>query len=235
MLKIMCLNPVTLETTEEEIAYIGKYLDKDTRLIPDGVSQGPETIQSEYQEALAQPQIIELCMEAEKQGMDGVFVNCFGDPGVRGAREVTNIPIFGGFEPVMLTAMGIGDRIGILSVLDNVLPLITNEVLRAGMKDRVVSISSIGIPVAQLQDKEALEEALVREALRVIREHGVEVLVLGCTAMIDVAENVAEKLHVAGYHIPVLEAAQTAVKMLEMFAKMGLTHSRRTYMPVPVR
>lgn len=235
MLKIMCLNPVTMETTEEEIAYIGKYLDKDTQLIPDGVAQGPETIQSEYEEALAQPHIIELCMEAEKRGIDGVFVNCFGDPGVRAAREVTNIPIFGGFEPVMLTAMGIGDRIGILSVLDNVLPLITNEVLRAGMRDRVVSISSIGIPVAKLTDKAALEKALVQEAKRVIQEHRVEVLVLGCTAMIDVAENVAEKLRAAGCRIPVLEAAQTAVKMLEMYAKMGLTHSRQTYMPVPAR
>ncbi len=235
MLKIMCLNPVTLETTEEEISYIGKYLERDTTLIPDGVSEGPETIQSEYEEALAQPQIIDLCIKAEKQGMDAVFVNCFGDPGVRGAREVTHIPIFGGFEPVMLTAMGIGDRIGILSVLDNVLPLITHEVLRAGMGDRVVSISSVGIPVAQLDNKEVLEAALVREAIRVIRESRVEVLVLGCTAMIDVAENVAERLRMAGFDIPVLEAAQTAVKMLEMYAKMGLTHSRRTYMPVPVK
>lgn len=37
-----------------------------------------------------------------------------------------------------------------------------------------------------------------------------------------------------GYDIPVLEAAQSAMKMCEMYAKMGLKQSRLTYMKPPV-
>lgn len=71
------------------------------------------------------------------------------------------------------------------------------------------------------------------ESLKAIREDGAEAIVLGCTAMIDVMETVQERLHEAGFRIPVLEAAQSAVMLLELTVKMGLKQSRMTYMPVP--
>ncbi len=233
MLKLLCLNPVMLETTDEEIAYIGKYLNEDTELFQDGIKEGPYTIQCEYDEAMAQPEIIRVCQAAEKRGMQGIFVNCFGDPGVRAAREVTHIPVFGGFEPVMYTALGVGDRIAILTVLDNVLPLISNGVARAGLKDRVACVRSVGIPVADLTEKSKLVKALVEQGKQAILEDKADVIVLGCTAMIDVAEEVEENLRAEGYPVPVLEAAQTALKIVEMYASMGITHSKLTYMPLP--
>jgi len=51
--------------------------------------------------------------------------------------------------------------------------------------------------------------------------------------MIDVAETVRDGLLSSGYDVPVIEAAQTAVIMLEMYAKMNLKQSRVTYMPIP--
>lgn len=66
-----------------------------------------------------------------------------------------------------------------------------------------------------------------------IREDGAQVIVLGCTAMVDVTETVQARLHAAGYGVPVLEAAQSAVMLLELSVKMGLQQSRITYMPVP--
>jgi hypothetical protein len=35
-----------------------------------------------------------------------------------------------------------------------------------------------------------------------------------------------------GCSAPVLEAAQCGIAMLEMYAKMGLSHSRLTYLPM---
>lgn len=233
MIRIMCLDPVTLGTTADEQAYIGKYLDKDTALFVDGIKEGPHTIQCEYDEAMAQPAVIKLCQKAESEGIQGIFVNCFGDPGVRAAREVVKIPVFGGFEPVMNIALGVGDKIAILTVLDNVLPLINNNVAKAGLKDRVVCVKSVGIPVDQLTQKEKLVAALVEQGKKAITENDAQVIVLGCTAMIDVAEEVEQQLKMAGYDVPVLEAAQTGVKMVELFASMGISHSRLTYRPLP--
>lgn len=230
MLRILCLDPVTLGTSAEEQEYIKKYLNDDTVLLLDGVESGPHTIQCEYDEALAQPEIIKLCQAAEKRGINGIFINCFGDPGVRAAREVTNIPIFGGFEPVMLVAQGVADRIAIISVVDSVMSLIRNRVKSAGLENRVVAVRNVGIPVDQLTNHEVLIENLVKQSEKAITENDAEVIVLGCTAMIGVAEETAKRLKELGYNVPVLEAAQTGVKMVEMFAAMGISHSKKTYM-----
>lgn len=229
MLKLLCLNPVMMKAEEDELTYIRKYLHKDTVLLSDGIQAGPYTIQCEYDEAMAQPEIIRLCQKAEAEGVQGIFVNCFGDPGVRAAREVTSIPVFGGFEPVMMVAQGVADRIAIITVLDSVMPLIRNHIRTAGLENRVVCVKNINIPVADLTDHDLLIEALVEQSEKAIIDYDAEVIVLGCTAMIDVAEETEERLHKKGYRIPVLEAAQTGLKMVEMFASMGISHSRKTY------
>ena len=58
---------------------------------------------------------------------------------------------------------------------------------------------------------------------------------MGCTAMVNVAEDVQVGLLEKGYEIPVIEAAQAAVMLLELEAKMHLKQSRITYMRPPAR
>ncbi|MCI9486755.1 MAG: hydrogenase expression protein HupH [Lachnospiraceae bacterium] len=234
-MKLLDIVPVTTPglITPEMEAYINKYLGKDTVMDITQITRGTASIECEYDEAMCAPDIIARCIEAEKAGYEGVFINCFGDPGVRAARECVRIPVFGGFEPVMHLALGLADRIGIVTVLPNVLPMIRGAVAKAHLGERVVCVRSVDIPVLELSSHEKLCNALYEESLKAIREDGAEAIVLGCTAMIDVMETVQERLHEAGYRIPVLEAAQSAVMFLELTVKMGLKQSRMTYMPVP--
>lgn len=234
-MKLLDIVPVTAPglITPEMEAYINKYLSQDTQMDIVQIKKGTLSIECEYDEAMCTPDIIAHCIEAEKKGYDGVFINCFGDPGVRAARECVNIPIFGGFEPVMHLALGMADRIGIITVLPNVLPMIRGEIAKTHLGERVVCVRSVDIPVLDLCCHEKLCNALFEESMKAIREDGVEAIALGCTAMVDVAETVQDRLHEAGYLIPVLEAAQSAVMLLELTVKMGLHHSRITYMPVP--
>lgn len=213
--------------------YICKYLDKDTQVTVSQIKQGQLSIESEYDEAMNAPHVITLCKEAETQGADGIFVDCFGDPGVRAARECVNIPVFGGFEPAIHMALGLGDKIGIVTVLKNVIPMIEGSLARAGLGNRVTSVRSVDIPVMDLEDHDKLCGALIVEGRRAIEEDGISVLVLGCTGMVDVAETVQQQLNKEGYDIPVVEAAQAALMTVELYAKMGLRHSRLTYMTPP--
>src|SRR5437773_8798057 len=59
------------------------------------IERGPASIESEFDEALAAPDVIARAIEAERDGCDAVVVNCFGDPGVRAAREAVGIPVLG--------------------------------------------------------------------------------------------------------------------------------------------
>lgn len=228
-MKLLDLNPIMDDSIVDDLNYIGKFLLPTTTVEIRQVATGPFTIESELDEAHAAYEVVKVCVQAEKDGFDGIFVNCFGDPGVRAAREVVNIPVFGGFEPVMHLTLGLADRIGIISVLSSVVPMIRGAVLRASLQDRVSCIRQVNIPVHDLTDIQHLIDALTEESLLAIRQDGAEAIVLGCTAMMDVAESVKSNLLSEGYDVPVIEAAQAALTLLETQVRMGLLQSRITY------
>lgn len=213
--------------------YIGKHLNPDTVVDVEVIPQGKYSIESEFDEVVNAPEVVKLCKKAAVDGYDGIFVDCFGDPGVRAARECVDIPVFGGFEPAMLTALGLGDKVGIITVLKNVIPLIEGNIARAHLEGRTTKVRSVDIAVGDLEDTEKLIEALVPECIKAIEEDGAAVIVLGCTGMIDVAETVQQMLFEAGYDVPIVEAAQAALNTVEMYAKMKFKHSRLTYMAPP--
>ena len=60
-----------------------KYLSADTQVIHTQIPNGPITIECEYDEAFSAPEVVKLAVStAAERPIDGIFVNCFGDPGV---------------------------------------------------------------------------------------------------------------------------------------------------------
>ncbi|MBS6953118.1 MAG: aspartate/glutamate racemase family protein [Enterocloster asparagiformis] len=229
MIKLLNLDPVSVGTTPAEEAYMRRYLRPDTVLVSRAAQGVPEAIESEYDEAAAAPRVVEACVQAEREGFDGIFVDCFGDPGVRAAREAVDIPVFGGFEPAMHLAMGVADRIAVITVLPGVVPMIRGAIARAGLERRVVCVESVDIPVLELGDRGKLLNALSERAVRAHELWGAEAVALGCTAMIGVAEKLEADLENRGLAMPVIEAGQAALTLLELYVGMGLKHSRSTY------
>ena len=238
------LNPVKLKNilpivntsdilTEEMLDYMRLYLEPTTIMDTELLKVGPPSIESEFDEALAAPDVLRVAKEAELAGYHGIFVNCFGDPGVRAVREYVKIPVFGGFEPPVHLALGLCDKIGIVTVMKNVVPMIRGNIAKAGMKERVVSLRNIELSVEECYQTELISKAIYEECKKAISEDGVEGFVLGCTAMVNVAENVKAALLRDGYDIPVIEAAQAALKLLELSAQMQLKQSNITYMTPP--
>ena len=84
--------------TPEMVEYTRKYLQPDTELRTVQIKVGPPSIECEYDEAVAGPDVLRLCKEAEEEGCDGIFINCYGDPAVKAAREYVDIPVFGAFD-----------------------------------------------------------------------------------------------------------------------------------------
>lgn len=221
--------------TPEMVEYTRKYLQPDTELRTVQIKVGPPSIECEYDEAVAGPDVLRLCKEAEEEGCDGIFINCYGDPAVKAGREYVDIPVFGGFEPSLHLAMGLADKIAIITVMNNVLPMLEGNVAKSHFDGRVCCVRSIDIPVEDLQQHDKVVAALIAETEEAIRVDGAQAVPLGCTAMVDVAEDVQAGLLKKGYEIPVIEAAQAAVMLLELEARMHLKQSRITYMRPPER
>lgn len=231
-MKILNLIPVVGDFwTDEMTRYISKFLLPDTQVDTWFLDHGPSSIEGEYDEVLASSGVVFKCIEAEKAGYDAIFVDCFGDPGVRAAREAVNIPVFGGFEPIIHYALGTADKLGIVTVLPAVVPMLNGQVARAGLGYRISTIRNVNIPVLDLGDISELIGSLIGESKKAIDEDGVGTIILGCTAMVGVKEEVEKALMDAGYKVPVIEAGQAAMIMLETFVRMGLYHSEVTYMP----
>ncbi len=216
--------------TPEMEKYVCRFLSEDTVVDSERLYEGTPSIEGAYDEVINSPYAVDIAKKGEKNGYDAIFMNCFGDPGVAAARECVDVPVFGGYEPAVLVAMGLADKIGIVTVVPNVVEPITRHTAAERFEGRVVSISDIGIPVLELSDHKKLCTAVLNESIKVIKEKGVQAIVLGCTGVVNVTEEVKKALCEEGFDIPVIEAAQSALMMLELYAKMGLSQSRLAYL-----
>ena len=197
------------------------------------LDKGPASIESEFDESLAAPDILNKVIEAEERGFDGIIIDCFGDPAVKAAREIVDIPVVGAAEPSMLFACSLGQRFSVVTVLENVIPMIENIAKVLGVYEKLASVRSVNIPVLELHDRDKLKSALYEEMLKAIKEDNAHVLILGCTGMMGVANDLHEMLKKDGYDVPVIDPAAASIKFLEALIGLGVKQSRLTYMKPP--
>ena len=232
-MRIHIVVPITSESFNEQITqeargFLGSGTDLEVSCLP----YGPASIESFYDETLAGPPIVAEVMRAEAQGADGVFITCFGDPAVPAARELVDIPVVGGFEPAVAAALNLGERFSVVTVLQNVVPMISGLATRMGIHSRMASIEVIDTPVLELHDGDALIESLFQASHRAL-DAGADVLVLGCTGMLGVAAALQARLESECGRVPVVDPTGASLGLLLTMHSMGLKPSRRTYMPPP--
>jgi allantoin racemase len=194
------------------------------------VDNGISSIESAYEELIAAPGGIDRICQLEREGIDAAIIGCFGDPGLEAARELVTIPVIGPGEASLLLAAHLGHRFSILSVFSSLAATHRGQAYRAGVLDKLVSVRGIEIPVLQLMDDPDATFDRIAAAGRVAMEQdGAEVLVFGCMTMsfLDVAPRLSAILG-----IPVINAAQAALKAAESLTSIGLSHSKKAY-PLP--
>ena len=234
-MKILDVIPVNFDIISEDMK---KYLEEPlhqngyanpTVVVHQRLYEGKPSIESAYDEVLNTRYVYRTIEQNLTEGFGASFINCFGDPGVIAARCKADFLVFGGFEPAVLFALGLADRVGIITVLDNVQPMLWEHVHNAKLENRVVSIRNVNMPVLGLEDHSQLIEHLTNQAFEAIKSDGAEAFVLGCTGMLSVAQAVESNLARAGYTVPVIEPGQAAMAMCEMIGKLGYTHSRLAF------
>jgi allantoin racemase len=233
-MKLTVVSPlISDDFTEGVRKEAAHWLGPDTDVDVVRIQRGPASIESEYDEALAGPGILEEVVKAAERGAEAVFITCFGDPAVHAAREVVDVPVVGGFEPAVLNALSLGEQVGIVTVLPNVVPMIRGLIRRYGFTDRVGSVRVVDMPVLTLHDPDALLDRLHEQARAAVDAGEAEVIVLGCTGMINVAAELQARLAADGTFVPVIDPTGAALLWLEAQVRLGVRPSRVTYMPPP--
>lgn len=195
------------------------------------VSGGPASIESMYEEYLSIPETAKLMVEAEQEGVNGVVLGCAGDPGLDAYKELTkDMVIIGPGVTGMHAAALRGKRFSVLTVTDSTLPSVYDLVDKSGLRNKLVSVKAVNIPVLELAvDRTATLNKMLKYGREVIAE-GADSIVLGCMSMgfLEVAEDMEKELG-----IPVINPSKAALKMTEALASIKYTHSKKAYFTPP--
>ena len=187
---------------------------------------GPLSIESHAEEFLCVPPML-AALTARPREPDAVIIGCFGDPGLAAVREVLDCPVVGPFEAALHLGAQLGARVGVVTILESVVPVLDHLVRGMGLSLRYAGATAIDVPVLELKADPAGVADRAAAAGRSLVENGAaDVLVLGCMSLsfLGVAERVAGALGV-----PVINPARCALETARALAAQGLGHSRRTY------
>ncbi|WP_375203938.1 aspartate/glutamate racemase family protein [Hyphococcus sp.] len=196
------------------------------------LDSGPASIECEYDEALAVPDTIKKCIEAERGGADAIVIDCMGDPGVRPSREVVSIPVLGPMETSMHLAATLGSRMSVVTVVDGVVPMIENLARIYGVKERLAPIRVIDLPVLEIEkDIERTKALLCEASQKAVEDDRADVIIFGCTGFLGCADAIREHLAERDLAVPVLDPVPVTMMQAAAIANVGLSHSKRCYAP----
>lgn len=221
-MKILVIDPVTTsEWIAGDAAYLRGVADPGTELEVVALARGPASIETFHDVAYAAPEILRIVRDRAEE-FDAIVINCFADPAVDAARELTDRVVLGPAETSMSLALHLGERFSVISTFANTGPWVRQQAVKLGVERRLASAIGIEVPVLELsRDPERTVAELVRAAELAVRRDGAEVIILGCTGMASLAQAVRERLPV-----PLIEPAAVALKTAELLVKLGLRHHR---------
>ena len=222
MRKILVIDPITTDFFNDMTKnYLEEIKSPDVEIEVVNIKAGPSSIETFYDEAFALPEILKI-VDEYKAKCDAIVINCFADPAVNAARELTDIPVVGPAEASMMIALMLGHKFGVISTFRNTGPWVELQTRNMGIEQRLAGAVGIDIPVLELgSDLKKTARYLVDAARDLIESKGAEVIILGCTGMAPVARIVKEELEV-----PVIEPMATAFKVAELIVSLKLTHSK---------
>lgn len=197
------------------------------------IETGPGSIESEFETALSVPGTLAKIIDAERDGVDAVVIDCMGDPGLRPAREVVSIPVLGPAQTGMLIAAMLGHTFSVITVMPRLRPSFENTAMLAGIGGKLASVRSVDIPVLELEaDLDRTRAQLIEEAVIAVEKDGAHALLFGCTGLMGCAGAVRDGLLARGIDVPVIDPIPTAVATAAALVRAGLSHSKTTF-PVP--
>jgi len=171
------------------------------------LKEGPPGVETQqHVDGVVQPL---LKLVREKEGDYAAFViACYSDPGLHSVREVTKKPVLGISECGILTALTLGQRFGVIAILQKSIPRHLRYVGALGVTDRFAGELPVGIPVVELSDEKKTFGRMVEVGKELRTRLGADVVVMGCAGMARYRKGLQAEIGV-----PVVEPTQAAVAM----------------------
>lgn len=191
-----------------------------------------EMVAYQYPLRLADMQVIDNIMTAEREGYDAVAISCFLDPGLEEARSMVSIPVVSSCETALLVSSAVARSFGFVTLNDAMAAYLRELVHRYGFDGRVKVIAAMDPPIDEHELDLAFAgspefvERFSRDATKVLGS-GVEV-VIPAEGVLNIAL-VRNGVRAIG-NAPVLDSYGSLLGFAEMMVqlrrKSGLETSR---------
>ena len=167
------------------------------------IEEGPKGIATQRQvDGVVAP----LCkaITKESNSADAFVIACFSDPGLYSAREVTNKPVFGIGTSSFAQATLVGERFGIIAILEQSTVRQRRAVRLMGFESRYAGSLPIGIGAEELEG-DKVRDRMIKVGQTLIETNGADVLIMGCAGMARYRTYIERTLGV-----PVIDPSQAA-------------------------
>lgn len=132
-------------------------------------------------------------------------IACFSDPGLKAAREQSARPVFGIGESAFNQALGVGQRFGIVAILEASTIRHRRYVAELGLTASFAESRPLDLGVLELQDRDRTFGRMLEVGRKLRDTDGADVLVLGCAGMTGYPAELS-----AALDLPVIEPCQAA-------------------------
>lgn len=233
--KLLLVIPIATRAYNDPLhGFLKDYVAPDFQLDVRSIPEGQPHIASRWDLQENGVQVARLVYQA-RHDYDGVFVSDFDGAGVEAAREVVDVPVVDGFLPQCVAALTLASTFSIIAPEDSLVSLDLSHPRMIGAAGALASIRSLNMSVADLEDHDKTVRNVCREAKKAIEQDGALAILLGCTAMIGVAEEVSaylkeeSKSESRSLDVPVMDPNICGITYLQALVRAGLSQCRRSY------
>lgn len=222
-MRIFVINPNSSASVTRHIRRALEEVKRsDTELTVVNPDAGPISIESQYDRELVKPLVLDLVRQAGDEGYDAIVIACFSDPGLDAAREIAEIPVVGIEEATLHMAAMLGHKFSPVTAFPIHVPTRDLHARMGGFEHAYASTVVTDMSVLEMDaNPDKTKQRILDVARRAIEEDGAEVIVLGCAGLSGYAKDIEAELGVV-----VLDPTAVALKVAELFADLGLRHSK---------
>jgi allantoin racemase len=222
-MRLLFVNPnITESITDVMMEEAKRSIAPATTLVPATARFGTLYIENSVEAAIAAHAVLEAIAE-KVDGCDAVIVAAFGDPGVRAAKEMVDVPVVGVSEAAYLTAWTLGRRYSVVCMTPRHRVWYRECAEEHGLDGRLASVRPLPVTVTDVtKARDQFRELLIAECLKAVEEDGAEVIVLGGGPLAGLARTFRDSVPV-----PVLDPVECAVRLAEMLAGINAKPPQR--------
>lgn len=214
-MRILLLNPNTSADLTDRLVHQARgFARPDTRFIARTAAFGARHIGSRTAFAIAGHAAVDMAARWFAEGeppADAAILACFGDPGLLAMREICPFPVIGLADAAIEAACARHRRFAIVTGGAAWVPMLTEQVDRMGLRDRMASIRTLpatGIAIGN--EPERFLEPLAAAARACVALDGAEIVIMGGAGLVGFPALLASRLP-----FPMIDCLEAGIQAAE--------------------